>query len=229
MNNETGSQNQVQSDAASQHAPQQNAPQGKMFTQDEMNFMTSKVRDQAYERARQELSAQQPVSAPSISKEDVAEIVNAALSQKENNYSAMNVVHKYNEGVTKGRNEYPDFDEVAGIFNVKETPQMVAFVADRPNKHDLMYELGQNPEKFAQIDLLLLRNQPQAAEKVIRKIEASIAENKEAKAKAEKTKEPAPLKNLKAAKSAQSADGSGTAPTTQASMKEALWAIRQKR
>lgn len=229
------SESLVNNQAVLDAAPQQSAtpaPQGKLFTQDEVNYLSSKVRDQAYEKAKQDLQAMQAQKAaenPGLSKDDIMQVVNEALMQKENNYSAMNIVQKFNEGMETGKTEYPDFEKVVTKrINLQSAPQLVGMVADFPDKHDIMYELGKKPSKLAAMQTLILSEQFESARAFLDEIRESIAENKEAKAKAEKTKEPAPLNKLKATTSTPVSGNSGT-PDSQAAMRQALWEIRRKK
>lgn len=225
----------VNNQAVLDAAPQQSAtpaPQGKMFTQDEVNYLSSKVRDQAYEKAKQDLQAmqqQQAAQNPGLSKDDIMQVVNEALLSKENNYSAMNIVQKFNEGMETGKQEYPDFEKVVTKrINLQSAPQIVGMVADFPDKHDIMYELGKKPAKLAVMQTLIREEQYESARAYIDELRESISENKEAKVKAEKTKEPAPLNKLKATTSTPVSGSSGT-PASQSDMRQALWEIRRKK
>ena len=227
--NESLVTNQAMSDAASNNVT--SAPQGKTFTQDEVNYLSSKVREQAYEKAKQDLQGmqlQQQAANPGLSKDEIMQLLNETLAQKETNFSAMNIVNKFNEGMAKGEGEYSDFKAVTKKINLQSAPQLVGMVADLPDSHDVMYELGKKPGKFAQIQTLILTEQPELAQAMIDEIRESIAENKQAKAKADKTKEPAPLDRLKAA-TATPDGGIPGMPGSQQSMKQALFEIRKKK
>lgn len=216
-------ENQAMPGAASQNSGQQ----GKMFTQDEVNYLTSKVRDSAYEKARQEAQAQQQAAPAGMSKDEVMQLLNETLAQKETNFSALNTVQKFNEGMAKGPSDYSDFAAVTSRIDLQSAPQLVSALADVPDAHDVMYELCKKPSKLADVQSLLLMNQHKAARALIDEIRESAAENKQAKAKADATREPAPLNILKATQT--QAGGSFDVPTTQSDMKQALFALRQKR
>ena len=224
-----GLQNQAGLDAA---------PQSEgLITQDKANYLITKAKEHAYEKGMQEAEArlktnQQPQMTPDqfleMAKQAAKDAVSETLASKEQDYSTQNILGKIKEGVADGKRDYADFEEVAGNVNFEEAPNILRYLADNPDRHHIMYELGDNPGKLAQLQVLLLSKQHKSAEKMVRDIAKSVSDNQRIKAEAAKTREPKPVSNLKATATGTVGGLSGT-PTSQSEMEQALFALRMKK
>ena len=208
-----GLQNQAASEAA--HSSSQ-----ELMTQDKANYLITKAKESGYEKGRQEAmmslqqqmgSTQQQAQAATAgmseaqildliekkADEKISAKLQAMQAEQANQNVARQIVSQYVEQVEQGRKEYSDFDEVTGAFNLANSPSMVALLTTIPNAKDVMYEFGQHPTKFSDIESLVDKGHKVAAERAIKKLSESIAENKKEKTKATSSKTPEPLDQLK--------------------------------
>jgi hypothetical protein len=233
-------QNQAVSDAAS-------SSNQELMTQDKANFLITKAKEAAYEKGKQEAmmalqmqmgsnSTQQQVQAATagMTEAQILELIEKKADEKistklqamqieqANTNVAKHIVSHYMEQVEQGRKAYDDFDEVTGAFNMGNSPNMVALLTTVPNAKDVMYEFGQHPTKFSDIESLLDKGHKVAAERAIKKLSDSITENKKEKTKATSNKAPEPLDHLKP--STGQVDGK---ELTQAQMKAAVRSLKR--
>jgi len=237
MSNE-GLQNQAASDAAISSTQE-------LMTQDKANYLITKAKETGYEKGRQEAmmalqmqmgSTQQQAQAATAgmseaqildliekkADEKISAKLQAMQAEQANQNVARQIVSQYVEQVEQGRKEYEDFDEVTGAFNLANSPSMVALLTTIPNAKDVMYEFGQNPTKFSDIESLLDKGHKVAAERAIKKLSDSITENRKEKTKAASSKAPEPLDHLKP--STGQVDGK---EWTQKSMKAAIRSLKR--
>ena len=233
-------QNQPSVDAAQSSSQE-------LKTQDKANYLITKAKETAYEKGKQEAlmtlqmqmgsnTTQQQVSQATagMSEAQILELIekkadekistklHAMQAEQANQNVARQIVSQYVEQVEQGRKEYSDFDEVTGAFNLANSPSMVALLTKIPNAKDVMYEFGNHPTKFRDIESLVDKGHKVAAERAIKKLSDSIAENKKEKAKAASGKAPEPLDHLKP--STGNVDGK---TWTQADMKAAIRSIKR--
>ena len=214
------------------------------MTQDKANYLITKAKESAYERGRIDAQSSQsnsnsPVNAQFAnlteaqiidlidkrSDEKVTQKVQSLAQEQSNANLARQIVTEYAGKMEQGRKEYADFDEVVGAFNIQNSPQMVALVNEVPGTEHCMYEMGQHPEKFSDIENLLAKGHIIAAKRAMKNLSDSIVKNKEKAQEAQATKEPAPLKKLKP--STAHVDGNSGATMTQAQMKAAVNGLRK--
>jgi len=232
-------QNQAVSDAAL-------SSNQELMTQDKANFLITKAKENAYEKGRQEALAtlqmqmgsnatqQQAQSAAGMTEAQILELIEkkadekistklqAMQAEQANQNVARQIVSQYMEQVEQGRKAYDDFDEVTGAFNFANSPNMVALLTTIPNAKDVMYEFGQHPTKFSDIESLLDKGHKVAAERAIKKISDSISENKKEKARSSSSESPKPLDHLKP--STGHVDGGNM---TQSQMKAAIRSLKK--
>ncbi len=235
----------IQSQAVSDAAQM---PSQELMTQDKANYLITKAKEAAYDRGRQEALATLQMQMGSNATQQQAQAATAGMTEAQileliekkadekistklqamqaeqaNQNVARQIVSQYMEQVEQGRKAYDDFDEVTGAFNFANSPNMVALLTTVPNAKDVMYEFGQHPTKFSDIESLLDKGHKVAAERAIKKLADSIAENKKEKTKAASSKTPEPLDHLKPS-SLGHVDG-GT--MTQAQMKAAVRSLKK--
>lgn len=213
MSTEGLSQGQATSDAAISASQE-------LMTQDKANYLITKAKESGYEKGRQEAmmalqmqmgSTQQQTQAVTsgMSEAQILDLIEkkadekigtklqAMQTEQANQNVARQIVSQYMEQVEQGRKGYDDFDEVTGAFNLSNSPSMVALMTTIPNGADVMYEFGQHPTKFSDIESLVDKGHKVAAERAIKKLSDSIAENKKGKAKVAEAKTSEPLNQLK--------------------------------
>lgn len=125
---------------------------------------------------------------------------NEKRAQDELDSEAKKIAENYHSRMSAGKETYEDFDKVMADFNPAAFPNLVYLALQVDNTKDVMYELRQNPSKFASVVLLSERD-PADAQRMISKISASIKANQQAKAD-EKTV-PSPLSRLSSSTTGQ--------------------------
>lgn len=107
---------------------------------------------------------------------------------------ANKVVQNFNAKVTSGRDKYQDFDQVTGDINLGKFPYVVQLLGEYvDNSADLLYELGKDRMKMANLEALAERS-PQDAIKQAQRLSQSLKDNETAR----KTKMPnEPLSQLR--------------------------------
>lgn len=104
------------------------------------------------------------------------------------------VAQQYATKMTAGKDKFSDFDEVMTDFDY-DAFHPIAFLANElENTDEVMYELGKNPTKLAQLDYLA-KTSPKTAQKEMKKLSESIQQNQKALASNATTN--APLSRLK--------------------------------
>ena len=99
------------------------------------------------------------------------------------------VAQQYAVKMTAGKDKFSDFDEVMTDFDY-DAFHPIAFLANElDNTDEVMYELGKNPTKLAQLDYLA-KNSPKTAKREMEKLSRSIMENQKALAENPTTKPP---------------------------------------
>lgn len=188
----------VVQEAVSNPAPQTNE---NLLTQDKANYLITKAKESAYEKGKQEALAQMQANMQSqnagLTSEQLLEILDKRDQEKANQYAARQILGDFGQKLNQGKKDYADFEDQVGIFNLAESPAMIRALNDLPNTTDVAYEMSQNPEKFAMVQILLEKNQGPAAAKLLNKISKSIEDNKKAASDAKTQKVSEPLKQLK--------------------------------
>ena len=108
----------------------------------------------------------------------------------------------------KGKDLYDDFEEVTSDFSPAAFPQVTIMASRYADVlPEIMYELGKNPQKLANLHTLAISSRPMA-EKAMKKLVESIKGNEQAIANNQKS--PAPLNKLKASANAGQDTGKRT-------------------
>lgn len=195
----------------SQPAPSQDVVTEKTFTQNDVNDIVKRAKQEAVERDRR-LREQQPEyaqskyapsqvqqpsaqdsfnEAPSSPDDKIRQIVadetrrqreaweqeNLQRTQQE---QAQSIVNKFLSKIDAGKNKYEDFDQVTGDIEFARFPNTVQLLAEHvENSADLLYELGKDRFKMAQLENLSHMS-PSDAIKQAQKLAASIKQNEDA-------------------------------------------------
>lgn len=118
----------------------------------------------------------------------------AEVAQQEHQKAMKELADSYLSKMAKGKEVYPDFEEVVNGVNPASFEDVVYLVAQMDNTQDIMYELAKNPTKLAALDYMATRD-PEGAKNQLVKLSESIAQNQ--RALAENVSTPAPLSRLK--------------------------------
>lgn len=200
----------------------------KLIPVSRVNQIVAREKAKAMEKARQQMAEEQmhrqaelqPQSAgqsipgmggmPGVNvdqiKRDVYEqIMNerreAESKQQEAQHKAAieEIAKTYHQKMGSGKDAYQDFDAVMGEFNAASFPKIVFLASQLDNTADIMYELAKNPMKLASIDYLADKN-PDEAQKALKSLGSSIAQNRQALAQGTATQ--APLSRMKSSAAA---------------------------
>lgn len=190
------------------------APTPRVFSQDEVNRLIGREKEQAALRARKEAEEEyarqleatnqsqqkrneevpRQVDADAIYQQ-VQERFNQEMQQKQLEQEINAVANNYLTKMANGKTAYSDFDEVTQGFDPQSFPQLVYLVSGLDNAADVVYELAKNPSKLVTINSLA-KEAPKMAQSELVKIATSIKANQEAKAEAGSQQANAPLDRL---------------------------------
>lgn len=184
----------------------------RLFKQSELNEIVKKVKHAAVEDYKR-LSTQQPeyasqkYSEPSRNASDQrsheSEIRRLAAEeaqrlrdewladakQRSEADSAQKIVNNFWNKVAAGKESYEDFDAVTGDIEYPNFPNVVQILAEHlDNAGDVLYELGRDRFKMAQLEMLAERS-PKDALTQARRLAESIKNNKSS-ANARQSREP---------------------------------------
>lgn len=104
-----------------------------------------------------------------------------ARAAEELKREAAKVAQDYHSKMAAGKDAFEDFDKVMGDFNPSAFPNLVYLASQMDNTPQVMYELMQNPSKWATLAVLSERD-PDAAKNMMMRISTSIKANEQAKA-----------------------------------------------
>lgn len=144
------------------HTQEHNARENQNFS-NQSNINDDKIRQIVAEEARRQREEFEKQTAERNQKEQAKVIVNKFLNK-----------------VEAGKNSYEDFDSVTGDIEFVSFPNTVQLLAEYvDNVADVLYDLGKNRFKMAQIESLCYMS-PKDAIKEVQRLASSIKENKEA-------------------------------------------------
>lgn len=204
--------------------------QEKMLTQEQVNRIVQREKENATLKARREIEQeyqaraeqqsqtqqQQATRNESVSREtdtdaiyqEVTERLNKEMQQKQLEEQMQNVANNYLAKVDAARKQYDDFDAITAKFDASRFPQLVYLVSGMDNGGAVIYDLAKNPSKLASISILA-REAPELAQQELLSLSQSIAVNKQAQEDAGKYETQAPLDRLSPSRIAGS-DGSNS-------------------
>lgn len=180
------------------------APSEKMLRQSEVNDIVGRAKNEAAQKAveqykrstqqevRTETSYQDnrsydtPLSEDRIRKmagEEAQRLrdqwVSEAQTQNETQ-NAQRIVKNFYDKIAQGKDKYDDFDNVTSNIGLQKFPNTVHMLAEMvDNPHDILYELGKNRAKLAQIEMAAERF-PEEALFDLRRLADSIKSNESA-------------------------------------------------
>lgn len=200
VSNAAPSQDNTVSSAATPVTESKPEVQEKVLKQSEVDKIVGNVKRETLEKARREYEskmqmAQTPPATQSYNENQVSmpeeqlrRMINEE-AQKQANYAAANrVAQEFISKLEATKSKYPDFEEKVSALNLPSIPQIVGIANSMDNTGDIMYEIANNPSKFASV-MVLAHTAPHLAEAELRRLSDSIKKN-EAAAKQPTANEP---------------------------------------
>lgn len=182
----------------------QSEPQEKMLPQSQVNEIVRAAQARAADKARAEMSQQQSQSAPTMQgqfdadslRKMIAEETQKAQSaaimqerQRQQEAQANEIAQQIMTKLSAGKEKYEDFDNVVHELGIAQFPELMQMGNQMDNLPDIVYELGNNPSKIANLAMLYEKN-PNLAFKEMKKLSESIKSNEHAKASQYPTPKP---------------------------------------
>lgn len=199
MEDVIGQSSEVQSAPVS-NSPESSVPSERMFRQSEVNEIAGRVRQEGsakleeYKRA-QDSARQQPQVPRETSSEMTedrfrkmaAEEAQKVRDQERSEWqtrteteNAQRIVKSFYDKIAAGKDKYEDFEKVTGDVDLSRFPNTVHMLAEMvDNPHDVLYELGKNRAKMAQLEMAA-REFPQEALFDLKRLADSIKNNEAA-------------------------------------------------
>jgi hypothetical protein len=204
--------------------PVENAPTEKMVPQSEVDRVVGAVKHEAYERAKREMASQsnhgaQQMAQGALSEEQVSKMILEQTQKIQMEQARMahaeRVVGEFASKMDLGKDAYPDFEDTVKQMDLSAIPVIVQLANEVGNTSDVMYDLGKNPYKIAQLEILAAKS-PNLARAEMMRLSKSIDTNKSAQAQVT-AKEP--LSQMKPSAGTVESD-----PNTLANFKSQKWA-----
>ena len=174
----------------------------RIFKQEDVNEIVKRAKYEAVESFKRKALQQpdyaaqqygQPVGAPSnmlpeseirrLAAEEAQRLHESLIGEyrsKNEAEAARAIVEKFYTKVNAGKEKYTDFDDVTGDMELKQFPNVVQLLAEHiENSGDVLYELGRNRLKLAQLEALSERS-PRDAIREAKRLADSIRENEKA-------------------------------------------------
>lgn len=186
----------------------------KTFTQEDVNRLIGREKEQAALRARREMEEAyaKQLEATSVAQkqrneevprqvdadaiyQQVQERFNQEMERKQLEAEMSNVAQSYLSKMAQGRERYEDFESITQNFDPQSFPQLVYLVAGLDNAADVVYELAKNPSKLVTVNSLA-KEAPKLAHSELVKLSTSIKTNQQAQAEANSQQANAPLDRL---------------------------------
>lgn len=170
------------------------------YTDEDVNNIVRDKRAKFLEQGRQEALAefqknqanasnQQPTQAPQLTAEQEKALLDKATAHLQQQMQVNQLVHQFASKMSEGAKAYPDFDQVVGGMKLENIPGIVQLANNFENTKDIMYDLGKNPSKIANLTVLSQIN-PALAQQEMQRLSDTIKKNQEAVANQPKINEP---------------------------------------
>lgn len=208
--------NEISQEAAITNAAPVESQAPKTFSQEQVNSLVGKVRQETREKARQEtlseiaaqqnaqqqgnVSQSQPMAsydphadARRIAQEEFAKHQQALKMQADKAAAdqwAAKTINEVTAKVNDAKTRYPDFDNVVNLKHFQQMPEVLHYVNTVDNAGDVMYDLFKNPSKIGGLRML----PPELATQEVMKLSNSIKQNQLANANPQT---PEPLSQIK--------------------------------
>src|ERR1700722_4719201 len=173
----------------------------KTFSQSQLNEIVGRTREEArksgYNRAKQEAEIgnvqgtqqQQATQQQStqtqqssfggvtqLTSQQIDELVDKRVTAKANEEYAKRLINDFTGKLELAKGNHNDFDDVIQALNLPQHPHLVGWANGLENCAEVLYDLGNNPSKYANI-LMLSQTAPQLALREMQKLSDSITSN----------------------------------------------------
>lgn len=196
---------------ATQEAPATQAVEEKVLKQSEVNRIVGGAKVEAYEKGKREALAelererasQQSYESQTKSQnitanaDELRRLIAEEAEARANQQRAQQVAEQFISKMQLGMQKHQDFEEVVTKLDIPNLPpQLIAWANSMDNTADVMYEIGKNPGKFANLLTLSITSPRLAYDEFIR-LSDSIKRNEEAAKKAANSNANEPLDQVK--------------------------------
>lgn len=167
----------------------------RVFRQEDVNEIVKRAKLDAVESFKRKSIQQQPEYSVQphvgmvesdirkLAAEEAQRLHESLLNESKSKYEqqqAQKIVQTFYDKVNAGKEKYADFDTVTGDLELKLFPNVVQMLAEHiDNSGDVLYELGKNRLKLAQLEQLSYMS-PRDAIKEAQRLASSIRENEKA-------------------------------------------------
>jgi hypothetical protein len=172
------------------------APAEKMLPQSEVDKLAGRIRAEAYEKglnAGSNNSAAQQMAQGALSEDQVRKMIQEQTlkvqQEQAQQMMAERIVGEFAGKMEAGPGKYEDFDNVVQQLDLRTIPEIVQLANSVQNTDEVMYDLGKNPYKIAQLKILA-QTSPHLARAEMNRLSQSIISNKTAQAQVSGIKEP---------------------------------------
>jgi hypothetical protein len=179
-------------------APVVSAPTEKMLSQSEVNDIVGRAKHDAIESFKRQQAQRQPEavhahadrSQNTFAESDVRRLAAEEAQRlrdewykeaqsKADESNAQRIVKDFWSKVETGKSKYEDFDQVTGDIDLGKFPNVVQMLADHmDNSSDVLYELGKDRLKLAQLEQLSYMS-PRDAIVQAKRLAQSIKDNEQ--------------------------------------------------
>jgi len=190
---------------SAQPAQSYNAPEERTFRQSEVNDIVQRAKHDVEARYKRmqteqpqylqqkygETAIQQPISQPAnndahyrqIAAEEAQRLRDDWIKDAQERTQAENAqrtVQNFWTKIAPGKEKYQDFDSVTGDIDLQRFPNVIQLLGDYvENSHDVLYALGSDRTKMANLEQLALLS-PKDAIVAAKRLAQSIKDNEEA-------------------------------------------------
>lgn len=113
--------------------------------------------------------------------DEIRSMIQEEAWKMSNQHTAERILGDHNAKLDAARDRYEDFDEKYSALNVENDPRLILLTRDIENAGDVLYELGNNPEKFMHVMSCVNNGFDQMAVNALSRISASLKANEDAK------------------------------------------------
>jgi hypothetical protein len=173
-------------------APATPASSEKMLRQSEVNEIAGRSKHEAYQKGKSEAIAewqsqnastaqaapqatQMVGGIPQVSPEQLRAMIQEENQKSEQAKQYQGLANMFVSKMEAGKGKYQDFDKVVTPLNLPQIPMIWQTAAGFENPADIVYELGNNPAKLAQ--LVNLAYSPELVKREMQKLSDSLKQN----------------------------------------------------
>ena len=165
----------------------------KLLKQSEVNELVGRVKKEAYEKARKEAETLHMTSQmqlnnaqqPGVGNNNDEQLrVRQEIMRMQTEAWANKTAGEFVQKIEGAKDRYPDIEQVVDKLNLRANAHIVPWANTLDNAADVIYELGKNPAKYANVLMLANSGAPALAIQAMRELSESIKQNEQAKKEA---------------------------------------------